>query len=83
MISYSLLPPNQTLPKGKIMFYFSHFDFGLFSGVDTRDHRAVILHDSLVLFSSTVGSLPSVPEAQRLNCSDPDTVFNQGNYNEK
>jgi len=62
MISYSLLPPNQTLPKG----------------VDTRDHRAVILHDSLVLFSSTISSLPLVPEAQRLNCSDPDSVFNQG-----
>merc|ERR1719341_2302901 len=42
------------------------------------DHRAVLLHDSLLLFSDVVTKLPETPEAQRLNCSDPDTVYSAG-----
>ena len=48
MMSFSLVPPSQPSPPelGDIL----------------RDHRAVLLHDSLVLFTDVVTNLPETPE---------------------
>eukprot|EP00092_Neocalanus_flemingeri_P016164 GFUD01017495.1.p1 GENE.GFUD01017495.1~~GFUD01017495.1.p1 ORF type:complete len:754 (+),score=290.72 GFUD01017495.1:38-2299(+) len=44
------------------------------------DYRSVLLHDSVLLFGSSLSSLStsSDPETERLNCSDPDSVSSQG-----
>jgi len=64
MLSFSLVNPSSQPPPGLRDLLL--------------DHRAVLLHDSLLLFSNVVTNLPETPEAQRLNCSDPDTVYSAG-----
>ena len=55
MMSFSLVPPSQPSPElGDIL----------------RDHRAVLLHDSLVLFTDVVTNLPETPEVTQ-NSLDP------------
>ena len=48
--------------------------------LDQSDYRSVLLHDSLLLFGSSLSSLStsSDPVTERLNCSEPDTVSSQG-----
>ena len=51
------------------------------SSSDDLDMRSTLGHDSLILFSSVVTDLEDMPVAQRLNCSDPDKVYEQGSKN--